>query len=128
MHLVGNLRMLSFQNRLPGYARAMTVRPDARHSAPSLAKRARWLLRAGPSDYLMAMSVGSASLPFIGKRLEPLGTATVMGIWGYRHMPDFFANSARAKNTAEQAAIRKQERESTNAVIEAALRGVVPAQ
>ena len=74
----------------------MTVRPDARHSAPSLRKRARWFLRAGPSDYLLAMSVASASLPIIGKRLEPLGAATAMGIWGYRHVPDFFAGTARS--------------------------------
>jgi acetyl esterase/lipase len=104
----------------------MTVRPDARHSAPSLAKRARWFLNAGPSDYLMAMSVGSASLPFIGKRLEPLGTATVMGIWGYRHMSEYFANNARSPKTADQAAIGKQNRESTNSVIEDALRNVLP--
>jgi acetyl esterase/lipase len=103
----------------------MTVRPDSRHPAPSLAKRARWFLRAGPSDYLMALSVGSASLPFIGKHLEPLGTATVMGIWGYRHMPDFFASTARPRRTPDQAEIRKRERESTNAVIDAALRGIV---
>jgi acetyl esterase/lipase len=106
----------------------MTVRPDKRHSAPSLVKRARWFLRAGPSDYLMALSVGSASLPIIGKRLEPLGTATVMGIWGYRHMPEFFSNNARSQDTGDQATIRQKERESTNAVIEAALRGVVPAK
>ena len=49
-----------------------------------------------------------------------------MGIWGYRHVPDFFANTARAR-ASDQAAMRQQDRESTNAVVEAALRGVVPA-
>src|SRR6478735_9356357 len=104
----------------------MTVRPDARHPASSLRKRARWFLRAGPTDYLLAMSVASASLPIIGKHLEPLGAATAMGIWGYKHVPDFFSHSARPQDTPEQAAIRKQERDSTNAVIDAALRGIVP--
>ena len=56
--------------------------------------RARWLLKAGPSDYMLAMSVASASLPVIGKHLEPLGAATAMGIWGYRHMPDFLGATA----------------------------------
>jgi acetyl esterase/lipase len=126
MGLLDNLRMLSFQSLPPGYSRAMTVRPDSRHSAPSLATRARWFLNAGPSDYLMALSVGSASLPVIGKRLEPLGTATVMGIWGYRHMPSFFAHNAQQKNTPEQAALRQRDRESTNTVIEDALRNVLP--
>ena len=73
------------------------------------------------------MSVASASLPIIGKHLEPLGAATAMGIWGYRHVPGFFASTARSRDAADQAAIRKQERESTNEVAEAALRGVVPA-
>ncbi len=67
----------------------MTVRPDTRYPGPNLWKRARWFLRAGPSDYMLAMSVASASLPVIGKRLEPLGAATAMGVWGYRHAPDF---------------------------------------
>jgi acetyl esterase/lipase len=73
------------------------------------------------------MSVASASLPIIGKRLEPLGAATAMGIWGYRHVPEFFSHSARPKDAADQAAIRKQNLESTNSVIEAALRDVLPA-
>ena len=34
----------------------------------------KWLLRAGPSDYMLALSVASASLPVVGKRL-PLGWA-----------------------------------------------------
>jgi acetyl esterase/lipase len=99
-----------------------------RSPAPSMWKRARWFLRAGPTDYLLAMSVASASLPIIGKRLEPLGAATAMGIWGYRHAPDFFAGTARGSRPAgEVADTRKLDRESTNAVLEAALRGVVAA-
>lgn len=73
------------------------------------------------------MSVASAQLPVIGKHLEPLGAATAMGIWGYWHVPDFFSNSARSRDASDQTAIRKQERDSTNAVVEAALRGIVPA-
>ena len=127
MQLVDNLRMLSFVAGVAGYIRQMTVRPDSRYSAPSLRKRALWFLRAGPSDYMLAMSVASASLPIIGKHLEPLGAATAMGIWGYRHVPEYFSNSARSRDTSDQSAIRKQERDSTNAVIDAALRGIVPA-
>jgi acetyl esterase/lipase len=72
------------------------------------------------------MSVASASLPIIGKRLEPLGAATAMGIWGYRHIPDFFAGTARSRIAADQTDNRTQDLASTNAVVEAALRGVVP--
>jgi acetyl esterase/lipase len=119
--------MLSFGAGAAGYIRAMTVRPDARYPASSLLNRARWFLRAGPSDYLLALSVASASLPVIGKRLEPLGAATAMGIWGYRHAPDFFSATKRSWLTPGQAETRKQGRDATNAVAEAALRGIVSA-
>jgi acetyl esterase/lipase len=89
--------------------------------------RARWLLNAGPSDYMLAMSVASASLPVIGKHLEPLGAATAMGVWGYRHLPDFLGASAKSWFSPGNAELRKQERDSTHAVTQAALRGVVNA-
>jgi acetyl esterase/lipase len=73
------------------------------------------------------MSVASASLPVIGKRLEPLGAATAMGIWGYRHAPDFMSATARSWLAPGHAEARKQDRDATNAVAEAALRGIVPA-
>ncbi|MDT5045117.1 MAG: hypothetical protein QOG75_970, partial [Mycobacterium sp.] len=102
----------------------MTVRPDP---GPTLWSRVRWLLKAGPADYMLAMSLASASLPVVGKRLEPLGAATAIGIWGYRHMPDFLGATARSWLSPGNAELRKLERDSTNAVADAALRGVVPA-
>jgi acetyl esterase/lipase len=86
---------------------------------------ARWLLRAGPADYMLAMSVAPASLPVIGKHLEPLGAATAMGVWGYRHMPDFVGASARSWFNPGSAELRRQDRDATNAVAQAALRGIV---
>jgi hypothetical protein len=87
----------------------MTARPDTRYPGPTMWTRARWLLKAGPADYMLAMSVASASLPVIGKHLEPLGAATAMGIWGYRHMPDFLGATAllvraRKRGTAQASA------------------------
>jgi acetyl esterase/lipase len=77
---------------------------------------------------MLAMSVASASLPIIGKRLEPLGVATAMGIWGYRHMPEFVGASARSWFNPGSAELRRQDRDATNAVTEAALRGIVAAK
>jgi len=90
--------------------------------------RAKWLLRAGPADYMMAMSVASASIPVIGKHLEPLGGMTAMGVWGYRHMPDFLGATAKSWLSPGNAEVRKLERDATNAVADAALRGVVRAE
>ena len=90
--------------------------------------RARWLLRAGPADYMMAMSVASASIPVIGKHLEPLGGITAMGVWGYRHMPDFLGATAKSWLSPGNPEVRKLERDATHAVADAALRGVVRAE
>jgi acetyl esterase/lipase len=90
--------------------------------------RAKWLLRAGPADYVMAMSVASASIPVIGKHLEPLGGMTAMGVWGYRHMPDFLGATAKSWLSPGNAEVRKAERDATHAVADAALRGVVRAE
>ena len=45
------------------YAARMTAGSDARYPEPSLVDRARWLLRAKPADYLLAMTVASAAAP-----------------------------------------------------------------
>ncbi|MBS1691586.1 MAG: alpha/beta hydrolase [Actinobacteria bacterium] len=105
----------------------MTVRPETRYPGPTIASRVRWLLRARPADYMLAASVASASLPVIGKHLEPLGAATAMGIWGTRHMPDFLTATARSWLTPGIAEVRRRDRDRTYAVSDAALRGVVRA-
>ena len=120
--------MLSFENRFAGYSREKTARPDTRYPGPTMWTRTRWLLRAGPADYMLAMSVASASLPVIGKHLEPLGGITAMGVWGYRHMPDFLGATAKSWLSPGNAEVRKLERDATHAVADAALRGVVRAE
>ncbi|MBO0678471.1 alpha/beta hydrolase [Mycolicibacterium sp. S2-37] len=104
----------------------MTVRPDIRYPGPTPWTRAKWLLEAGPADYLLAMSVASASLPVVGKRLEPLGVAAAMSIFGLRIAPDFVASTARSMFTPGIGEVKRRERDQTHAVSEAALRGVVP--
>jgi acetyl esterase/lipase len=103
----------------------MTARPDIRYPGPTLTTRAKWLLDAGPSDYLLAMSVASTSLPLIGKHLEPLGGMTAMSVWGVRHMPDFVGAAVKSMFTPGSAEQRKQDRDKTNEVAQNALRGVV---
>ena len=125
MQSVDIFEMLSFGATGAGYSREMAERPV---SGPTLSDRVRWLLRAGPSDYMLAMSVASASLPVIGKRLEPLGALTAMGVWGYRHMPDFLGATARSLVSPNNAELKREQREQTNAVMDAALRGIVNAK
>lgn len=85
----------------------------------------RWLLRARPADYVLALSVAGASLPVVGKRLEPLGTVTAMGVWGARHAPDLMSATARDWFTPGINDARRRDRESAHQVSVTALRGVV---
>jgi acetyl esterase/lipase len=87
--------------------------------------RLRWLLDAGPADYALAMSLATAQIPIIGRHLEPLGAATAMSMWGYRHVPDFMGTTVRSWLSLGAGEARKSDRESTHAVSDAALRGVV---
>lgn len=105
----------------------MTAAPQTPKTGWNVTGRLRWLKRARTADYLLAFSVASASLPVVGKRLEPLGAMTAMGVWGTRHMPEFLSSAARSWLAPGAATARKQAREQTRAVSEAALRGVVTA-
>lgn len=87
----------------------------------------KWLLRARPGDYLLALSVAGASLPVVGKHLEPLGSVTAMGVWGARHAPEFMSARAREWFTPGINEVRRRDRASTNEVSAAALRGIVSA-
>jgi acetyl esterase/lipase len=85
-------------------------------------------MKAGPADYMLAASVAATSLPVIGKHLEPLGGFTAMSIWGVRHTPDFVGAAVKSWFTPGIGEVKKQERDSTASVTQAALRGVVPAK
>ncbi|MBV9350477.1 MAG: alpha/beta hydrolase [Mycobacterium sp.] len=106
----------------------MTVRPATRYPGPTVATRVRWLLRARPADYMLALSVASASLPVVGKHLEPLGGVTAMGVWGCRILPEFASTTAKTWFTPGISEVRRCDRDKTQAVSEAALRGIVPSK
>ena len=55
---------------------------------PRVTPYVRWLLRAGPADYMLALSVAGASLPVVGKRLEPLARFDRDGHLGRPARPD----------------------------------------
>lgn len=76
---------------------------------------------------MLALSVASASLPLIGKHLEPLGAMAAMSVWGFRHMPDFVAASAKSWLSPGTGDLRKAERDNTNSVAQQALRNLVAA-
>lgn len=93
----------------------------------SLVDRAQRLLRARPSDYMLALSQASASLPVIGRHLEPLGGMTAMSVWGTRHLPDFLSTTARTWLAPGSGEVRRRERDQTRPAARDALRDLVPA-
>src|SRR5262249_56176799 len=92
---------------------------------PSMTPCLKRLLRARPGDYMLALSVAGASLPVIGKHLEPLGGLTAMGVWGVRHAPNAISAMKKDWLTPSINDERRRDRESTHQASIAALRGVV---
>ena len=72
----------------------------------------KWLLRARPADYALALSVAGASLPVVGKHLEPLGGVTAMGVWGARQAPEAFSALKKGWLTPGINDARRRDRES----------------
>ncbi|GLE51820.1 hypothetical protein ATCCBAA256_13960, partial [Mycobacterium montefiorense] len=85
------------------------------------------MLRARPGDYALALSVAGASLPVVGKHLEPLGGLTAMGVWGARLAPEAIATLRKDWRKPGVSEERRRDRESMHDVSVAALRGVVAA-
>ena len=74
---------------------------------------------------MLAASDAMASLPLVGRHLEPLGAITAMSVWGSRLAPEFLSASAKSWRTPGAGEARKAARAQTEAVIDAALRGIV---
>ena len=98
-----------------------------RTSGPGMTPCMKWLLRARPGDYMLALSLAGASLPVVGKRLEPLGAVTAMGIWAARQAPEFMSVAARDWFTPGANEVRRRDRASTRDASIAALHGIVSA-
>jgi acetyl esterase/lipase len=101
---------------------------DSRHAGlpgQCLWSRAKWFARGRPVDYALAISESYVAIPVVGKHLEPIGAITAMGAWGYRQAPDFLRAAWRSRLTPHSADAAEEELMSTNAVAEAALRGIV---
>src|SRR5271168_3885017 len=120
-HFVSFYANVSFRYPRGGNLPYMTAR------GPSMIQCAKWLLRARPADYALALSVAGTSLPVVGKHLEPLGAVTAMSVWGARQAPEAISAVTKDWLTPGTGKARRQDRESTQQASVAALRGVVSA-
>ena len=58
---------------------------------------ARWVARAKPGDYVIALSAASASVPIIGRHLEVLGGFAALGVGGRRYVSSIGARLTQAR-------------------------------
>jgi acetyl esterase/lipase len=90
-----------------------------------LRSRVLWSRRARLVDYVMAVTESSAAIPLVGRHLEKLGMLTAMGIWGYRHAPNFVSSSVHKMVGSRNSKLREQDLAQIHEVSAAALHGIV---
>lgn len=88
---------------------------------------ARWVARAKPGDYVIALSAASASVPLIGRHLEILGGFAALGVGGRRYVSSVGARLTRARLSPISTEERNAQRALTPSLLTEALSGVVAA-
>jgi acetyl esterase/lipase len=88
----------------------------------------RWVTKAKPGDYVIALSGASASMPLIGRHLEVLGGFAALGVGGRRYVSGIVAGMAQARLSPGSAEQRAAHRTLMPSVLTAALDGIVDAE
>lgn len=88
----------------------------------------RWVTKAKPGDYVIALSGASASVPLIGRHLEVLGGFAALGVGGRRYVSGIVAGMAQARLSPGSAEQRAAHRALMPSVLTAALDGIVGAE
>ena len=98
------------------------------HATRTARSYARWIAKAKPGDYVIALSAASASVPIVGRHLEVLGGFAALGVGGRRYVSSIVAGMARARLSPGTAEQRDAQRALTPSVLTAALEGIVAAE
>jgi acetyl esterase/lipase len=104
----------------------MGIREDSERAVRLVRSQVRWMARAKPDDYLVAMCAASGSLPVVGRHLEPLGGLGTLGVWATRYLPDMV--SGRDLFSPAAVAQRARDRAATSELMGAGLTGIVAAE
>jgi acetyl esterase/lipase len=88
----------------------------------------RWVAKAKPGDYVIALSGASASVPLVGRHLEVLGGFAALGVGGRRYVSSIVAGMTQARLSPASAEQRDAQRALTPSVLTAALDGIVAAE
>jgi acetyl esterase/lipase len=85
--------------------------------------QAKWVMRARFNDYLVAGCATTASLPLVGRYLEPVGGLTVLGLCGRGYVSDLVSMAAARRRVSPTDRLR--DRESAASLMTEGLRGIV---
>jgi acetyl esterase/lipase len=89
---------------------------------------AMWHYDAGSAEYVVPRGKSNASIRLLGKHLRPLRAFGVIGLLGYRYVPELMSSVIQSRVTPGAREVRRQERQQTNALAKAALRDIVSAE
>src|ERR1700754_4303707 len=70
---------------------------DAGQTARTVRSYARWVRRAKPGDYVIALCAASAAAPVIGRHLQPISGFAALGVGGKTYLPGIVSAMARAR-------------------------------
>src|SRR6478736_8609894 len=108
------------------YAAAMSGL-DAGQAVRTVRSYLRWMTRAKPGDYLIALSALSASTPVIGRHIQPISGMAALGVCGRTYLPGIVSSMARARFDPGGHQLRRQQLALTPSVLTEALQGIVSA-
>src|SRR6476620_8918469 len=78
------------------YAAAMPFK-DAGQAVRSVRTYVRWVRRAKPGDYVIALCAASTATPVIGRHLQPISGMAALGVGGKTYLPSIVFAMARAR-------------------------------
>src|SRR3954469_14543421 len=108
------------------YAAAMSG-VDAGQAVRTVRCYLRWMTRAKPGDYLIALSAVSASTPLIGRHIQPISGMAALGVCGRTYLPGIVSSMARARFDPGGHQLRREQLALTPSVLTEALQGIVSA-
>ena len=106
------------------YAAAMS-RVEAGQAARTVRSWIRWVTRAKPCDYVIALSAAAASTPVIGRHLQTISGMAALGVGGNTYLPGIVSAMTRARFDPGGRQSRHQLLAQTPAVLTEALQGIV---
>jgi acetyl esterase/lipase len=106
------------------YAAAMS-RVVAGQAARTVRSCLRWVTRAKPGDYVIALSAAAASTPVIGRHIQTISGFAALGVGGNTYLPGVVSAMTKARFDLDGRQHRRQLLAQTPAVLTEALRGIV---